>query len=90
MLPGEWSTVFNNTAVIQAFGVPNLLSASELSCVLGDFSEERLRQMDRSSLALQVSGRWGIAARRLDYILDPAFQGLYDPQPLPGTKPPGW
>ena len=89
MLPGEWSTVLNNTAAIQAFGVPNLLSASELSRVLGDFSEEGLRQMDRSSLALQVSGRRGITARRLDYLLDPAFQGLYDPHPLLGSKPPG-
>ena len=89
MLPGEWSTLLSNTAAIPAFGVPNLLSASELSRVLGDFSEEGLRQMDRSSLALQVSGRRGITARRLDYLLDPAFQGLYDPHPLLGSKPPG-
>ncbi len=45
--------------------------------------------MDRSSLALQVSGRRGITARRLNDFLDPAFQGLYDPHPLPGSKPPG-
>ncbi len=45
--------------------------------------------MDRSSLALQVSGRRGITARRLNDLLDPAFQGLYDPHPLPGSKPPG-
>lgn len=89
MLPGEWSTLLSNTAAIPAFGVPNLLSASELSRVLGDFSEEGLRQMDRSSLALQVSGRRGITARRLNYFLDPAFQGLYDPHPLLGSKPPG-
>jgi hypothetical protein len=45
--------------------------------------------MDRSSLALQVSGRRGVTARRLDYLLDQAFQGLYDPHPLLGSKPPG-
>lgn len=56
MLPGEWSTLLSNTAAIPAFGVPNLLSASELSRVLGDFSEEGLRQMDRSSLALRDAG----------------------------------
>jgi Type IV secretory system Conjugative DNA transfer len=33
--------------------------------------------------------RRGITARRLDYLLDPAFQGLYDPHPLLGSKPPG-
>ena len=40
MLPGEWSTVLNNPAAIPAFGVPNLLSASDLSRVLRDFSKE--------------------------------------------------
>jgi type IV secretion system protein VirD4 len=89
MLPDEWQTVLNNTAAIQAFGVPNLLSASELSRVLGDFSEEGLRQMEGASLALQVSGQRGTTVRRLDYLKDPAFSGLFDPHPLMGDRPLG-
>jgi type IV secretion system protein VirD4 len=88
-LPTEWETVLNNTAAIQAFGVPGFLSASQLSMVLGDFSEEALRRMDWSDLALQIAGQRGITARRLDYLTDPAFAGLYDPNPLMGSRPPG-
>ena len=57
--------------------------------VLGDFSEEALRRMDWSDLALQIAGQRGITARRLDYLTDPAFAGLYDPNPLMGSRPPG-
>lgn len=88
-LPADWETVLNNTAALQAFGVSNYLSASQLTRVLGDFSEEELRRMDWEDLALQVSGQRGITARRLDYLRDEAFAGLFDPNPLMGGKPPG-
>lgn len=89
ILPDEWSTVLTNAAAIQVFGVPNHLMATDLARVLGDFSEETLRQMDPANLALQISGKPGITARRLDYLSDPAFEGLFDPHPLMGGKPPG-
>jgi type IV secretion system protein VirD4 len=88
MLPDEWPTVLTNAAAIQVFGVPNHLMASAMSQVLGDFSEDQLRQMDRAHLALQVAGARGITAKRIDYLLDPAFKGLYDKHPMLGRQPP--
>jgi type IV secretion system protein VirD4 len=88
MMPDEWQTVINNTAAIEVFGVPNFLSASELTKILGDFSEDSLRRMSPADQVLQVTGHTGFVARRLDYLLDPAFQGLYDPHPMMGSRPP--
>ncbi|MEZ5953028.1 MAG: type IV secretory system conjugative DNA transfer family protein [Hyphomonas sp.] len=88
MLPEEWQTVLTNSAALQVFGVPNHLMASDLAQVLGDFSEDELRRMDRNHLALQVAGSRGITARRPDYLLDPMYQGLFDPHPMmKGRKP---
>lgn len=88
-LPDDWETVLNNTAAIQAFGVANYLSGSQLAGVLGDFSEDELRRMDWGDLALQVAGERGYTARRLDYLIDPAFAGLFDPNPMLGGQVPG-
>ncbi|MCA8902290.1 MAG: type IV secretory system conjugative DNA transfer family protein [Hyphomonas sp.] len=88
MLPDEWQTVLTNSAALQVFGVPNHLMASDLAQVLGDFSEDELRGMDRTHLALQVAGCRGITARRPDYLMDPMYQGLFDPHPMmKGRKP---
>lgn len=86
VLPEEWSTVLTNAAAIQVFGVPNHLMASDLAQVLGDFSEDTLRRLDRANIALQVAGQNGITARRLDYLTDPVFEGLYDPHPMLGGR----
>ncbi len=86
MLPDEWPTVLTNTAALQVFGVPNYLAGSALANVLGDFSEQELRRMDRRLFALQVAGRLGLTARRLDYLKDPAFQGLFDRHPMLGRR----
>ncbi|MEZ5955730.1 MAG: type IV secretory system conjugative DNA transfer family protein [Hyphomonadaceae bacterium] len=82
MLPNEWQTVLTNAAAIQVFGVPNHLMASDLAHVLGDFSEDELRQMDRGHLALQAAGARGITARRPDYLMDEMFTGAFDPHPM--------
>lgn len=86
MLPEEWPTVLTNAAAIQVFGVPNHLMGQDLSRVLGDFSGDTLRRLDRANIALQVTGQPGTTARRLDYLVDSAFQGLYDPHPMLGGR----
>lgn len=88
-LPEAWSTVISNTAALQAFGLPNLLAARQMAQVLGDFSEDTLLQLDPANLVLQVSGQRGQLARRLDYLTDPAFGGLFDPHPMLGGRPAG-
>lgn len=71
--------MLTNAAAIQVFGVPNHLMASDLAPVLGDFSEDTLRRLDRANLAVQVAGQQGIIARRLDYLKDPEFQECTNP-----------
>lgn len=86
MLPLEWQTVLTNSAALQVFGVPNHLMASDLAPVLGDFSAEELRQMDRSHVALQMAGHKGVIARRPDYLTDPMFARLFDTHPMLGKR----
>ncbi len=88
MLPHEWRTVLTNTAVIQTFGVANHLMATELSHILGDFTSDELRTMDRGNVALQISGRPGLMARRPDYLLDAAYRGKFDPHPMYANRTP--
>ncbi len=85
-LPNEWQTVLTSSAAIQVFGVPNHVMASDLSAILGDFSNEELRRMDRSDVALQLSGQQGVKLRRPDYLLDARFRGLYDRHPIMGSR----
>lgn len=86
MLPNNWRTVITNAAALQVFGVPNHLMAADLARVLGDFSEDELRQMDRVNLALQAAGHRGMTIRRPDYLNDKVFEGLFDPHPLLSTR----
>ena len=86
MLPEEWPTVLTNSAAVQVFGVPNHLMASDLAPVLGDFSEDTLRKMDRTHLALQMAGHRGLIARRPDYLTDALYKGLADPHPMLGKR----
>jgi type IV secretion system protein VirD4 len=87
MLPEEWPTVLTNAAAIQVFGVPNHLMGADLANIMGDFSEEQLRNMDRSHLALQITGQTGFTARRPDYLTDPMFSGRFDSHPMLGHRP---
>ncbi len=86
MMPTEWQTVLTNAAAMQVFGVPNYLMASDMAKVLGDFSEDDLRRMDRAHVALQVAGAKGITALRPDYLLDPAYAGHFDAHPMLGHR----
>lgn len=88
VLGEQWPTVINNAAALQVFGVANQYAAADLASVLGDFTDESLRNMDPSLLALQIAGQRGTTQRRPDYLLDPAYAGLFDPHPLLGGKPP--
>lgn len=82
LLGQEWPTVLTNTAGIQVFGVPNHLMAADLAPVLGDFSEDNLRKMDRALMALQLAGSEGFVARRPDYLNDEMFGGMFDKNPM--------
>jgi type IV secretion system protein VirD4 len=80
LYPKDWQTMINNSAVIQAFGINNNLMANEWSELLGMEPAELLRLRPEQA-AVCMHGQGTRICRRPDYLTDPMFQGLYDPNP---------
>ncbi|HTU18822.1 MAG TPA: type IV secretory system conjugative DNA transfer family protein [Gemmataceae bacterium] len=78
--PGDWQTMIHNAAVTQLFSVPNHLMAREWSELLG-MEAARLAQLPREDAVVAIHGRGTHIVRRLDYLADPVFAGLYDANP---------
>ncbi len=80
LYPQDWQTMVNNSAVVQAFGVNNHLMAKEWSELFGRPSSE-LSGMQPEQTIVQVQGQGCRICRRPDYLRDPLFKDLYDPNP---------
>jgi type IV secretion system protein VirD4 len=80
LYPQDWQTMVNNSAVIQAFGVNNHMMAQELSALFGRQPGELLG-MRLEEEVLHVQGQGSRICRRPDYLRDPLFAGLFDPNP---------
>lgn len=78
--PHDWETIVNNCGVIQAFGVNTPLAARGLSELL-DIAPKYLHRLGRDDQALAIQGRGTTTSRKLDYLRDPVFAGLYDADP---------
>ena len=79
--PTGYRTLINNSAVLQTFGVSNGQMARELSDVV-DATPRELLYMDPSHSLLTLPGEGSVTCRRPDYLTDPAFTGLWDPNPF--------
>lgn len=78
--PTAWRTILNNCA-LSAFGVLNRRHAEQW----GDYFETpagALRTMDPGEQVVLLPGRGERRLRKLDYLNDSEFAGLYDPNPL--------
>jgi type IV secretion system protein VirD4 len=78
--PADWETILNNSAVIQAFGLTNGWAAKALGDVM-DMSPNELLRMGRTHQALLLPGQGPQIARRIDYLTDSYFDGLFDANP---------
>lgn len=76
LYPQDWTTIVNNAAVIQAFGVSNGLMAAECAAVLGCKPEELQRLSPHRQFAMQPR-RGAQAIGRLDYLRDSFFRGRF-------------
>jgi hypothetical protein len=76
----DWETVLNNSGVVQIFGLNNGRMAAACGEVLGMNGPELLRLAPDEQVLLRP-GRSPCIARRVDYLTDSAFHGLYDPNP---------
>jgi type IV secretion system protein VirD4 len=80
LYPEDWQTMVNNSAVVQAFGVNNHQMAREWSELFGRPASE-LSGMRPEQAIVQVQGQGCHICRRPDYLRDPQFKDLYDPNP---------
>jgi type IV secretion system protein VirD4 len=80
LYPHDWETILNNSAVIQAFGVTNGWAAKAVAEIM-DMTPTEILTMGRMRQALLRPGKGAIITRRVDYLDDEDFKGLYDPNP---------
>jgi type IV secretion system protein VirD4 len=93
--PQDWQTIIHNSGATQLLSVPNHLLAKEWSELLG-MDAAKLSQLPAEDAVVSIHGRGPCVVRRLDYLADPPFAGLYDDNPrfarLAPPAPPanGW
>ena len=78
----DWQTMTNNCSVIQAFGAKTLRAAEEMSELTGFGNVRKTLTMDYDEMVLSNAGDEPVVAQRVNYLTDPIFKGLWDPNPL--------
>ncbi|RYC70044.1 type IV secretory system conjugative DNA transfer family protein [Spirosoma sordidisoli] len=78
--PYDWQTLMNNCGALQFFGCKNHQIARKIEEVTG-VSSAQIRQLTKEQQLLMLDGT-PIIARKLDYLTDPLYQGLFDPNPF--------
>ncbi len=81
-----WRTIIDNAGAVQAFGFANRFSAGDW----GDFfgcKPDHLLKLPKDHQLLYIPGHGTIESRRLNYLRDPQYQGLYNPNPYFGPPP---
>ncbi len=73
----DWQTIVNNSGVLQVFGITNHSMAKEWSDLLG-LRPQELSQIDREEAFVHRQGQGSLVCRRLDYLKDEVFDGLFD------------
>lgn len=92
----DWQTMVNNARVIQAFGANTLLAARGVTELTGYAPPSAVLGVEPEEMILQIAGDEPVLARKPNYLADPAFAGLADPNPfyeasgdiLPPPRPP--
>jgi type IV secretion system protein VirD4 len=76
----DWETVLNNSGVVQVYGLANGRMAAACAEVLGMEPSELLRLAANDQVLLRA-GEGPQVVRRVDYLTDALFAGLYDANP---------
>lgn len=77
----DWETMFNNCKVIQSFGFSNLQMAQQIGDRVGFFDSGGLVGLDTDEMLLMIAGDEPVIAQRPNYLTDPCFAGMSDPNP---------
>ncbi len=84
--PDGYRTVLNNIGVLQVFGLTNYRAAEEWSELLG-VSPRELMNLEPHEQILFIRGEGAQRCQRCDYLTDPLFRGLFDPNPFYAGRP---
>lgn len=84
--PTAWRTILNNCGVIQIFGVANRAMANDWSGYLQHSASELMNLRPEEQILL-IQNRGEFRCKRLDYLNDAMFQGLYDTSRFYKTAP---
>ncbi|MGL5095676.1 MAG: type IV secretory system conjugative DNA transfer family protein, partial [Planctomycetia bacterium] len=84
--PTTWRTILNNCGVLQAFGIVNKQMATQWASYL-DAPADELLTLAADEQVVFIEGRGEQRCRRLDYLRDKRFAGLFDPNPLHEPAP---
>ncbi|MGD2068869.1 MAG: type IV secretory system conjugative DNA transfer family protein [Gemmatimonadota bacterium] len=82
LYPRDWETMFNNCRVHQAFGLTTLHGAGTACELMGFHDSIEALRLDADEMILSISGDEAVIAQKPNYLTDPAFQGLYSPNPF--------
>ena len=81
LYPLEWPTMLNNCGTVQMFGARNWRMAEEFASVAGMLDPAAVLALGPGRQLLVTENGTEIA-HRLDYRTDPAFAGLFAPNPF--------
>lgn len=82
LYPRDWQTMVNNCRSVQCFGANTLLAGRAMAELVGYHTPEQLLELEDHEMLLQLSGDMPVLARLPNYRTDPAFAGLFDPNPF--------
>jgi len=86
--PQDWQTMIHNAAALQLLSVPNHLIAKEWAELLG-MEAAGLARLAPEDAVVAIHGQETRVVRRPDYLADPPFARLYDPNPRFALIAPG-
>jgi type IV secretion system protein VirD4 len=82
LYPVDWQTMYNNCRVHQAFGFSTVNAAAAISDLTGFHDPLEALRLDPDEMLLSIAGDETVIAQKPDYLSDPAFQGLFAPNPF--------
>jgi type IV secretion system protein VirD4 len=78
--PLDWQTILDNCGVIETFGISHYGTAKEMGDFIG-MSPQELMSMSPDEAAISVRGQGTRVIRRVNYLRDRQFAGLFDRNP---------
>ncbi|WP_414462381.1 type IV secretory system conjugative DNA transfer family protein [Hyphomicrobium sp. DY-1] len=82
LYPHAWETILNNSSIHQYFGATTPMAAKKLQDYLTDTCPRPISNLAPNQTALYRPHQPGAVVRLPNYLTDPMFQGLYDPNPF--------